>query len=109
MRLNHQLIAAVLASGCSKDKVESVFRIDCQSRHLGSLYALVLGDDARSSAIAIETQASQVCRSEIDLVPFENNGSLRSVPAAKDRSFWGGEAIGTENRGLERGEGLLGG
>ena len=38
--------------------MESVLGIDSQPRNLRSLYALVLGDDARFCAIAVKTQTS---------------------------------------------------
>lgn len=109
MRFHHQFLTAVLPCRCPQYEMKGVFRIDCQSRHLRSLYALVLGDNACFRAIAVQAQASQVGGGEFDLVPFEHDGCLGGISAADDRRGRGGTAIGVEDAGLEGGEGLLGG
>ncbi len=87
--------------------MEGVFGVESQTGNLGSLYALVLGNDARFCAIAVKTQAAEVRSRKIDLIPFEDNRCLCSVPAAEDWCSRRGEAIGAEDGGLEGGEGFL--
>ncbi len=87
--------------------MEGVFGVERQTRNLGGLDALVLRNDARFCAIAVETQTAQVRRRKIDLIPFEDNGCLGGIPAAEDGCSRRGDAIGAEDGGLEGGEGFL--
>ena len=60
MRLDDQLFTAVLAGGRSENEVEGVFGVESQTGNLGSLYALVLGNDAR---FGLRLRRSAVARS----------------------------------------------
>ena len=97
MRLDGQFLTAILPGGCPEDELEGILGVNGQSRNLGGLDALVLGDDAHFRAIAVETQAPYVGSREIDLIPFEYNGCLGSVSAANNWCFWRRQAISAED------------
>lgn len=88
--------------------MENIFGIDRQAGYLSSLNAFVLRNHAGFGTITVQAQAPEVCGGELDLVPFEYDGCLGGISAAD--YWWGGgsEAIGSQDRRLERGEGLLG-
>lgn len=81
VRLDGQALGAVLASRSAQHQVECIFRVQSQTRDLGA--QLILGDCACLVAIAVQAEAAELRRREIDRVPFEHNARLSCIAAAK--------------------------
>lgn len=64
--------------------MESILRVQSQTGDLGA--QLILGDCACLVAIAVEAQATQLRRREIDWIPFQYNARLGRIAAAKHGS-----------------------
>lgn len=96
------LFACSRAGACPQNQVEAVLGVDGQAADLGAVHLQRPRDVAGLLPIAVQAQRYQVGGSELDRVPFQDNGSLRRIAAAQDWRSWLGGAKGLEDAVLER-------
>lgn len=114
MGLDGDLFANVSAGGCPQDEVERVFGIDRKTTDLGAVHLKRSRDVASLLAVAVQAQGDQVGSSQLDRVPFQDDGSLGRISATECglRRFLGAKRLvnallqGTE---FLLGRGLFGG
>lgn len=101
MGSHNHLFARPRAGARPQDQVEAVFGVDCQAADLGAVHLQRPGDVAGLLPIAIQAQGHQVGSSELDGVPFQDDGSLSRIAAAQDGRGGFGGAKGLEDAVLE--------
>lgn len=86
--------------------MEAVLGVQRQATDLGA--QLIAGNDAGLCAIAIQAEAAQVRRRQLDGVPLEHDAGLCRVAASQNRRRWGARAKGVEDFALQRSKLLVG-
>lgn len=109
MRLHLDFVARVGARGGAQDQVEGVVGVHGEPGDLGGVHLQRLGDRARLVVVAVQRQADQVGRRELDGVPLEHDGGLGCVAAAQGRGRGQGGAEAIVDLVLQGLEALLGG
>lgn len=104
MGSHNHLLACSRASARPQDQVEAVFSVDGQAANLGTVHLQRPGNVAGLLPIAIQAQGHQVGSSELDGVPFQDNGGLGRIAAAQDGGGGFGGAKGLEDAVLEGAE-----
>jgi hypothetical protein len=82
--LHRELLTAEGACARLEDQMEDIFLVDTQATQLGALDLTRLRDCACLVAVAVQRQATQFSRSNINRIPLEDYGGLCSVATAQN-------------------------